>query len=365
MITFKCQCEKVIKVAPSYAGKRCRCPGCGEIIRVPGGQPRRAPKEPETPAAAPVRVVEPAPEMAPMRARPKLRAEPTKARPLLPLIAGALMLATLFIPWMAGDAAREQSSSGRAVVMSWDMLHGAPVVIVLFMVMTWVLGAGVVVVSSVLRDMALSISHAVIGFFALVFAAIAFFTIMDEAFRFARGFGLDSGMWRIVLAILSLAFRYMAMVVGHIRLRIGERLPVRISQIAVGIGLTALVAFNLVMMLVGLGDGADVDGVIVEVILFTAAGLLVLGGGILTLVHGAVSGMTRSLSDTALTLLYLGTALHVGYFLFGPAIRAEMPGIVLMMINVSIAFLAPVFIMCHGLVNSVSGAVERLEPAAE
>ena len=45
MITFKCQCGKVLKVKDEAAGKRVRCPACSTIVQVPAAGPAPPPPE--------------------------------------------------------------------------------------------------------------------------------------------------------------------------------------------------------------------------------------------------------------------------------------------------------------------------------
>ena len=47
-IRVSCQCGKALNVKDEMAGKAVKCPGCGQVIRVPGGQaPAAAPRTPQ------------------------------------------------------------------------------------------------------------------------------------------------------------------------------------------------------------------------------------------------------------------------------------------------------------------------------
>ena len=57
-ILIDCVCSKKIKASDEQAGRKVRCPGCGAILEVPGGEPAAAPRAPlarrrHAPAPAP------------------------------------------------------------------------------------------------------------------------------------------------------------------------------------------------------------------------------------------------------------------------------------------------------------------------
>src|SRR3954466_9963493 len=53
-IVVACNCGKRFKAGDQFAGKRTRCPGCGQTLPIPGGAPATATAAPKA-AAAPVR----------------------------------------------------------------------------------------------------------------------------------------------------------------------------------------------------------------------------------------------------------------------------------------------------------------------
>lgn len=77
MISFQCECGKVVRAADEHAGKRGRCSACGKVMVVPGGRPVAvSPSAASAPAARPAAAS--ARKPAPPAAAP---ASPPKARP--------------------------------------------------------------------------------------------------------------------------------------------------------------------------------------------------------------------------------------------------------------------------------------------
>ncbi len=74
MIQFQCaKCGKRLMVKDESAGKRAKCPGCGEVMVVPGGQAAPAAAAPK-PSASPLRSAAPAQPLRPPAQTPKAAA---------------------------------------------------------------------------------------------------------------------------------------------------------------------------------------------------------------------------------------------------------------------------------------------------
>jgi hypothetical protein len=52
-ITFSCGCGKTLRVPDEFAGRRAKCPGCGELVNIPGPEPVFEVEEKPKPGAAP------------------------------------------------------------------------------------------------------------------------------------------------------------------------------------------------------------------------------------------------------------------------------------------------------------------------
>src|SRR5579871_1628097 len=97
MIHFRCDCGKEFKVKPEFAGRSTKCPACGQALVIPGGRAAPAPaKAPPPPEPAPTggwdEVETPAEKTADDLPRAKKRPAPRRS-PALLLVFGLLAIA--------------------------------------------------------------------------------------------------------------------------------------------------------------------------------------------------------------------------------------------------------------------------------
>ncbi len=145
MIQVTCECGQCLDVPAEYAGTRVVCPACKRSVAVP------------TPKAVP------RPQSTGKRAEREARAYAGFLRRirLLGILLGASMLATLAIPL----------PGGRRMMFLWQALDSAPMAI--FLISTWVVGAGTVVAALALRDSRQATAYACLGALALLLPVTA------------------------------------------------------------------------------------------------------------------------------------------------------------------------------------------------
>ena len=327
MITFTCQCGHILNVGTTWRGRRCRCPQCGEFIRVPGEvPPPRVPAHPQAPveqraANLPEAAVE---QEAALQATPPQDAGPAASvDPLVPLegslttfpspslIAGILIVVTFVLPWYTGTT----------VMMSWHMIQQSPHTGALFLVVAWLIGLALVVISAVVRGLPLAVCCAALGLIGLLLYGLVKMIGGDSMGLFRETESFTGVTWSLGLCLTGAAARVAVIVINHLRRELGPSTRMRIVQIAAGALLLMLVAANIIGFL------ADVDASAGDLVVSLLTGLAIVFAGGLTMIDGCLGKESPSPSEVALLLLYAATAGQIGFFVVRPAVVAGQAGI--------------------------------------
>lgn len=277
---------------------------------------------------------------------------------VLGIVCGAAMLVTFLIPWAAGA---RRFYGGVEVVMSWDLLSRAPGEAVAWFVTSWVVGAGAIVISAILRGQVLGIIQASLGFIAMVMLFIGITGV--------PGVGASLGMGGSpVLTILTL-LALMVMLVGNpLTVRFPGRL---VGRLIGGIGggiLAVLELVSMIMVLSSLGMGVRGLGVLFLIVMLLAT-LALIAAGILSAINIAPLRSGKALGRVSLILAYTGLGLLALFILVMPAVMSEEGGMLLSALNALILMACPFFLLGGGGVTLATALLSRApagpRPAAQ
>lgn len=379
MISFKCECGKIMKVDDRMADKLGRCPKCGKTIRIPGGPPPAEPVKPLRPARSspPAGSADHASALGALAAAASTRqgAGPPPASPgptagiqsrsqeqaaaTIGIVAGFLLLGTIFIPW---------SGSETTIVMSWTLVADAPGVINAFLIGAWVIGLASIFVSIFLRGSSMSYFQAALG----LLGVILFLVVVEEAMDAAA---LGPYPYRtshvVVLGSMVVLLWIAAIVVGNVRLRIGPKPVVRVFQGLCGAGLAVLMAVTFFRTIAAFSDLPKPvkETLVFDLILHIALQLSVIVAGAMVASHAASGKIGRyNFTRAGLHVLYSSLVVLGIYLLVRPAVLAESGWLALSFLNSILLISSIGMLFCVGAVGSASGvsaAVARLPQTLE
>jgi hypothetical protein len=272
---------------------------------------------------------------------------------VLVAVAGVLLLSTLFVPWLVpGKKSVPWLPHEGAAVMSWDLFRHCPGSVGTLLVAGWIVGLTAVVLSFVVRGLALSISTGGLGLLGMVLLSVVAVDVVDQAKSGALAGMTSSFVLQVFYGVLFLTY----IIVTSVRLRVGDFLAVRIVQ---GIAAGGALILSVVCFVHGITQYADLlpgirEKLAFDVVLACVFELMVLAACIAGLVHAAsVRFRSAALSAASLSILYLYLGALAVYMLIRGAVAAGDAGAALLLLNILNVTAPILFLFCSGVTASI------------
>jgi len=389
MAILHCKCGQSLAVPDHLAGRVGKCPKCGQKVRIPSslgaGESGGAGAADNVPVVAPIRRDAGAgagaakssgavrsrraakPAAGTVRARYQARRAAGAGlwrKNFGPILAGAMILATIFIPWLAG---RGMPGVGRVkVLMSWNMLGEMSGRDCSYLIGAWVVGAAAIAVSLCVRGLALRLSHLGMGLLGIILFWVAitgrgalflrFRTILD-VLPGKPGDAMQWWYWYLLVVAVMIAM--------GLRLRLGARIPVRV---AVGVLVAGLAVWTAIRFFTTISDFSEMsknqkEQQVLYLIAMLASLVAVITACVLALVDTASLRVDKK--KLARGALYaIGGALGIVGFVFGvilPLHVTKSPGMILYMANSYLVIVGLFILFAAGAIGLTTLLVDMVD----
>jgi len=244
------------------------------------------------------------------------------------MIAGCLILLTIFVPWFAGTGPSLWSGFGEdraRVVMSWDLVRHGSGLWTAFLITSWYIGLAAAVCALCLRGLASAVAISGHGLLGVLFLLVLWAML-------PRGPSIPavtSSIGPLTLHLIWLIGLLLLLTFLAIRRRIGRVMPIRIGQ---G-GVAAVVCIlTLVGFLVSVSNFSELpdkikEEFVLELVMALVVHLVALAGSVVALVDAArPTSSSRKLAEVSIGLLTALLAAVVLYAVIRPATLKGIPG---------------------------------------